>query len=63
MNASDLVELLRDLIEQDARDEIARVRSYDEIGMMTRDAGLLIRSVNDDEFQVTVLRTRRGGDG
>ena len=66
MNAHEFAAHLRDALESgdDAGVEpaLAMVRFYDEVAMLTRDAGLLVRTETGDEFQVTVVQVRRGRD-
>src|SRR6185436_5818936 len=38
----------------------ARIVTYADAGVLTRDAGLLVRTASGDEFQVTIIRTRHG---
>ena len=70
MNAFDLEEAIQEaLVERDENhadlhDEpavFARIVSYADAGVMTRDAGLVIRTSEGDEFQVTIVQVRRGG--
>ena len=55
---------LRNLIEGTASDdddiiwENLRVHTFDEAGVMTRDAGLVITLPDGSEYQVTILRSR-----
>ncbi len=42
-------------------DELAgvkRVRTYDEEGVLTRDAGLVVTTAEGAEFQLTIVRSR-----
>jgi hypothetical protein len=66
LNADAFAEHIRDALEtgDDAEGLLLRyVRSYAEAGMLTRDAGLVVRTEAGDEFQVTVVRVRRADDG
>ena len=55
---------LRNLIEGTASDdddilwENLRVHTFDEAGMMTRDAGLVITLPDGTEFQLTIVQSR-----
>lgn len=66
MNARDLQGILRDLIEDDGLEDdlgdrvLRRVESFQEAGVLTRDAGLVIRLLNGTEFQLTIVRSTRG---
>lgn len=37
---------------------VDRIATYDEVGMLTRDAGLVVRLDDDSEFQITIVRSR-----
>ena len=66
MNADAFAEHIRDALEtgDDAGVLLLRfVRSFSEVGLLTRDAGLVVRTEAGDEYQVTVVRVRRAGDG
>jgi hypothetical protein len=66
LNAHAFAEHIRDALEtgDDAGALLLRyVRSYAEAGMLTRDAGLVVRTEAGDEYQVTVVRVRRADDG
>jgi hypothetical protein len=60
---------LRRLIELAAEDEEsgfdelldARVATFEESGVLTMNAGLVVRLADGDEFQVTVVQSDRGG--
>ena len=72
MNETGLQDALKNLLDQiafmDAEDreeaglgvdmpEIRRVSTFEEEGVLTRDAGLVIRT-RDAEFQMTIIRSR-----
>jgi hypothetical protein len=66
VNAREFSEHVRDALEtgDDAGVLMLRfVRSFSEVGLLTRDAGLVVRTEAGDEYQVTVVRVRRAGDG
>ena len=73
MNDTELQDALMAMLEEasymDAEDidqfsmpgelaEIERVRTFDEAGVMTRDAGLVITTADGDEFQLTIVQSR-----
>ena len=69
MNAHDLEEAIQEaLLERDENhaglhDEpevFARIVTYADAGVLTRDAGLIVRTAAGDEFQVTIVQTRHG---
>lgn len=41
---------------------VASVHTYREVGMLTDDAGLVVRMVDGSEFQLTVVKSRMGRD-
>ena len=38
--------------------EIERISTFDEAGVMTRDAGLVITTADGSEFQLTIVQSR-----
>ena len=73
MNATELQRTLRTLLEEmfhmDIDDldqfdmprelaEIERVSTYDEAGVLTQDAGLVITTADGSEFQLTIVQSR-----
>jgi hypothetical protein len=60
MNEKNFTDRLMGLIESDhdyaaAFDhQVRRVRTYEEVGMLTRDAGLVVELENGTEFQLTI---------
>jgi len=65
MNAKDFTDRLMELLESDhdfaatLNYKIRRVRTYDEVGVLTRDAGVVVELNDRSEFQITVVRSRR----
>lgn len=54
----EMTELLRQLLESEEAEvfEVESVRSFEEAGLLTRDAGLVVRFRGGErEFQVTVV--------
>jgi len=37
---------------------VDRVATYDEVGMLTSDPGLVVRLDDDSEYQITIVRSR-----
>jgi len=71
VNAFDLEDAIQEaLIERDEHHAdlhgeaplFARIVTYADAGVLTRDAGLIVRTSGGDEFQVTIIRTRHGRD-
>ena len=73
MNEQELQDALKALLEQIAFDDdeererfgvpdelaqVERVRTYEEEGVLTRDAGLVITTADGSEFQLTIVRSR-----
>jgi hypothetical protein len=63
LNAEAFANLLIDLIELDDHrwsddGDKPRVRSFAEAGVLTTDAGLVLRAPDGQEFQITVVRSR-----
>ena len=42
----------------EAVEEVRRIRTYEEAGMLTRDAGIVVYLHDGTEYQVTVMRRR-----
>ena len=55
-----LADFVRDIA--DDLDGIEQVLSFDNVGLMTRDSGLVVRLANGDEFQITIVQSRVGSD-
>ncbi|GMV26432.1 MAG: hypothetical protein AMXMBFR58_24630 [Phycisphaerae bacterium] len=73
MNASEIQDALQAVIDQllnardrddalgrvaEALDGVDRVRTYADAGLVTADAGLVLRARGGREFQVTIIRSR-----
>lgn len=63
MDADDFTTLIRDSLDycaEDGREELAdiRVQTYDEVMVLTRDAGLVVTFPDGSQFYVTVAQTR-----
>ena len=63
INAQAIADYLVDLIQQDEElwsddDEKPTVRSFEEAGVMTRNAGLVLRAPDGQEFQISVVKSR-----
>jgi hypothetical protein len=52
---------LLDAEEPNGDDEYSVVETFQEAGIMTTNKGLIVR-VGGDEFQITVVQSRVGGD-
>ncbi len=59
MNANDIETLLYETLhDEDQAPEIRRVQTYEEAGIMTTDRGLVVRTEDGSEFQITIVRSR-----
>lgn len=61
MNDRDFTDRLLELLDADGSyaatfdHQIRRVRTYDEVGMLTNNAGLVVELENGAEFQITIV--------
>ena len=62
INAQSIADYLVDLIEQDEElwsdGDKPTVRSFEDAGVMTRNAGLVLRAPDGQEFQISVVKSR-----
>ena len=73
MNELELQDALKDLLEEipymdpldrdrlgllDSFDDIESVRTFEEAGVLTRNAGLVYRLDDGSEFQITIVQSR-----
>ena len=63
INAQSIADYLVDLIEQDDQPwsddgDKPTVRSFEEAGVMTCNAGLVLRTPDGQEYQISVVRSR-----
>ena len=63
INAQSIADYLVDLIEQDEDlwsddDEKPTVRNFEEAGVMTCNAGLVLRTPDGQEIQISVVKSR-----
>jgi isopentenyl phosphate kinase len=56
----------RDVLDVISDDEIAanvaHVNSFDDVGMATRNKGVVMRMTSGDEFQLCIVQSRIGGE-
>lgn len=57
MNKQQIEGMLQDLIMEDG-DEIARIETFADAGLLTNDRGLVIHSADGSEFQITIVKSR-----
>ena len=63
INAQSIADYLVDLIEQDDQPwsddgDKPTVRSFEDAGVMTSNAGLVLRAPDGQEFQISVVKSR-----
>ena len=56
MTMMDIMELMRELLE----DEGLEVATYEEEGLLTDNEGLVLRTEDGNEFQITIIQSRWG---
>jgi hypothetical protein len=56
MNKRDIIEIITDALNE--HDDVRSVNTYEEVGMLTRDSGLVVQTSDGDEFQITVVISR-----
>lgn len=62
MEEPEVVELLISLLEK--RDNgVHRAVNFIDTGLLTRDAGVLLKMEDGSEFQITIVQSRRAGHG
>ena len=58
LTAEKVVEIIKDSLLSDAQADFPRVATYDEDGIMTRDAGLVLYAADGTTWQLTVVQGR-----
>ncbi len=51
-----LADIARDLIDE--MEGVESIRSYDSVQMLTSDDGLVLRTADGREFQITIIQSR-----
>jgi len=60
MDNKELTAALQEALDDlDVEDEIRRVETFEEVGMLTNDTGLVITMQDGSEFQLTIVQSRR----
>jgi len=61
MNDIDIETMLYELLQdEEAVPEIAKVRTFEEAGVLTRNRGVVVRTDDGSEFQICVVQSRCG---
>ena len=58
MNEIEMENMLSELLNDDAEEEVRRVRTFEEEGLLTENRGLVLRMVDGSEFQITIVKSR-----
>lgn len=58
MSEKEMAMVLSETLSESEELEINNVRTFKEAGMLTRDAGLIIKLLDGSEFQVSIVRRR-----
>ncbi len=56
MNEADIQEIITETISD--RDEITRVQTFEEACVLTTNSGLVVRTKDGSEFQITIVQSR-----
>jgi len=59
-DTSDLADAMLDAID-DLTPKVDSVRSFESAGVMTSDAGLVVRLADGSEFQITIVQSKPAG--
>ena len=54
MDIMDIKELIRELLENEGME----VETYEEAGMLTRDEGLVLKTEDGSEYQITIVQSK-----
>ena len=58
MNNTTMEEFLTELLYEN--EEVKRILTFEEAGLLTRNKGLVVRFENGDEFQLTIVQSEYG---
>ena len=59
MNEIDFETMLYEMLQdEEAAPEVARVQTFEEAGLLTGNRGVVVRTRDNREFQVTVVKSR-----
>ena len=58
MNEIDIETMLYELLQDDeAAPEVRRVQTFEEAGLLTGNRGVVVRTTDGSEFQLTIVRS------
>ena len=59
MNENDFETLLYEMLQdEDAAPEVRRVQTFEEAGLLTNNRGLVVRTRDGREFEITIVQSR-----
>ena len=59
MNEIDFETMLYEMLQdEEAAPEVARVQTFEEAGLLTGNRGVVVRTRDNREFQITVVQSR-----
>ncbi len=59
MNEIDIETMLYELLQdEEAAPEVAKVRTFEEAGVLTSNRGVVVRTDDGSEFQVAIVQSR-----
>jgi len=59
MNEHEMEDLLANLLQnEDEAPEVRRVTTFEEAGILTYNRGLVVRTEDGSEFQITIVRSK-----
>jgi len=56
MNKQTMEEIIADLLTE--QDEIRSTQTFEEAGMLTQNNGLVVRTIDGSEFQITIVKSK-----
>jgi hypothetical protein len=56
MNEADIQEIITDAISE--QDEITRVQTFEEVEVLTTNNGLVVRTSDGSEFQISIIQSK-----
>ena len=60
MEEDNFIEMIQDAIEMyDEDEEVKNVQTFEEVGMLTMNKGIVVMMKDKSEFQITIVRSER----
>ena len=60
LNEIDIETMLYELQDGDYAPEVAKVRTFEEAGVLTANRGVVVRTDDGSEFQINIVQSRCG---